>query len=136
MGQRVARTHLTFDEELHEQMHESRVLTALLRRAQRLFGFVKELLVEKLARRLSHLPVRMVDEFVDVLAVFVFQDAFVESTRTSTQSSLGCTHSSLLENGSEQFDRLHGHFVLAVDCHLHNAVLERVKLSCKKVRCD
>ena len=66
-------------------MHEGRVLTAFLRRRERLFGFVKEFLIEKFSRCLSHLTVRMIDQLVDILTVLVFQDSLVESMKDRFQ---------------------------------------------------
>ena len=83
---RTSFSYFALDEELNEQMHEGRVLTAFLRRGERLFGLVEEFLIEKFSRGLSHLPVRMIDQLVDILTILVLQDSFVESTRDRSQS--------------------------------------------------
>lgn len=104
-------------------MHERRVLAALLRRRQGLFRFVKQFLIEEFACCLCHLPMRMIDKFVDVFTILVLQNSFVESNRR--RDSYPClSQLSLLQYRCQELDGLHSHFVLTIDRHLNHAILE------------
>jgi len=75
---------LTLDQKLNQQLNERRVLGLLLATSEfngRVLDLAEQLLIEEATRRLRDLSVGVIDQLVNILAVFVFECSVVLAIR-------------------------------------------------------